>query len=244
MKQNYHAIALDKKDTGEMDRLYTFYTRENGLIRVPARSIRKSEAKLAAQVEDFVLAHITVVKNYGRGTLAGAVAEEYFDGLHMHYVALSCVDHVRKVFLTVVQEQERDEQIFGLLLAYLRKIEELSDIKDHEQNDEQIKWITYAFLIKLFGIQGYVFDVKKCVACEVLPTAHTRTVFDVHSGGMICGHCAQKTINVCAMDVDTIKSLRAIYNNHLSMLSKIVVHQTVNQQLQSIVTQIEKWIMR
>ena len=85
MKINYQAISLDKKDIAETDRFYTFYTKEVGLLQVPAKGIRKSQAKLAPQVEIFTFANISIAKNRGRGTLAGAVAESQFNDLKSSY---------------------------------------------------------------------------------------------------------------------------------------------------------------
>lgn len=239
MKYNYHAITLDKKEIGETDRLYTFYTRENGLMRVSARSVRKSEAKLAAQVEDFVLTHITIVKNYGYGTLAGAVAEDYFDELHTNFTALTCVDRARKVFLTLIREHDADARVFDLLASYLQMV---NDFAARSRNRD-VQWITSAFLIKLFGLQGYVFDAKRCGICLGVPQKHVRHVFDIHSGGVVCNACAQGP-HLCAADVDTIKSLRAIHDHALHRLGKIIVNDAVNRQLHAITVHIEQWIMR
>ncbi len=52
MEYRYTAIVLGKKEVGETDRLYTFYTREQGKVRVVAKGVRKPEAKLAGQLEN------------------------------------------------------------------------------------------------------------------------------------------------------------------------------------------------
>jgi DNA repair protein RecO (recombination protein O) len=244
VKQNYHAVTLDKRDSGEMDRLYTFYTLENGLMRVPARSIRRSEAKLAAQVEDFVFSHITIAKNYGRGTLVGAVAEEYFNNLRGSYEALLCVDHARRVLLSVIGEHDRDQKIFALLVSYLQKMEQLSRKEQSMQIDEQMWWMTYAFLLQLFELQGYIFDAKTCTLCREYPDVFTRNLFDARCGGLVCMHCIKDKNDVCMIDTDTIKSLRIIHDNHIDVLSKVIVHKDVNRQLGNIIAHIERWIMR
>jgi len=242
MKYNYHAITLDKRDIGETDRLYTFYTRESGLMRVPARAIRKGEAKLAAQVEDFVLSHITIAKNYGHGTLTGAVAEEYFVALHENYHALLCMDRARSVFLVTVGENDCDEHMFILFVRYISQLNILAQGNLCDENYIRMHWITNAFLIKLFALEGYTFDVKKCCICKKRVT-ETRNGFSISHGGVLCIHCFGKEC-ICYIDPDTLKAMRIIQDNKLRSLTKVVVHDKVYKQLERIVSDIEQWIMR
>lgn len=239
MKYNYHAITLDKRDIGETDRLYTFYTRESGLVRVPARGVRKTNAKLSAQVEDFGVVHVTVAKNYGRGTLAGAVAEEYFENLRNDYDALVCVDIARSVFLTIIDENEGDEKVFDLLAQYLHELDVLAG-----EGDEHVRmqWMTNAFLMNLFALQGYAFDASVCCVCKC-SLEERRNGFSAHRGGVICEKCFRGN-HYCYVDPDTVKALRVIQSNHFPSLTKVMIHDDVQRQMNVIVNDIERWVMR
>ncbi len=242
MKHNYHAIALDKIDISEADRLYTFYTLEKGLIRVPARSVRRGKAKLAMQVEDFVLSHITIAQNYGRGTLAGAVAEDYFVSLHENLEALECVDNVRTIFLSIMDENECDEHVFVLFIAYLEGMNKLAQKQNFKKYNTDLKWFTHAFLIKLFCLQGYDFHTHKCSICRG-KINEIKNGFSASSGGILCATCSCDEY-FCYIDPDTLKALRVIKSNNLKALSKVIIHEDVHKQLQNIVYNIEKWVMR
>lgn len=242
MKHNYHAITLDKRDIGEMDRLYTFYTLEHGLVRVPARSIRKIDAKLPAQVEDFVLTHITIAKNYGFGTLAGAVAEEYFDDLRGDYDALTCVDIARNVFLTIIGENEGDARVFYLLVEYLREMDTLAKKGALCENYVQMQWMTNAFLLNLFRVQGYDFDTKLCCVCKN-SIEKRRNGFSAHRGGIICAQCFGGN-QYCSVDPDTVKALRVVQSNHFTSLGKLIIHTDVQRQMSAVIHDIERWVMR
>ncbi len=242
MKYNYHAITLNKININEADRLYTFYTLENGLIHVPARSVRKGKAKLAMQVEDFVLSHITIAKNYGRGILAGAVAEDYFVFLHENFKVLECIDNVRTVFLSIMEENERDELVFELLVTYLQSMNKLAQKQNSKKYDTDLNWFTHAFLIKLFCLQGYEFNTHRCSICNS-KIDEIRNGFSVSSGGILCTTCSCNEY-FCYIDPDTLKALRIIKSNNLKSLSKIVIHENVHKQLHNIVYNITKWVMR
>jgi len=242
MKQNYHAITLDKIDIGEADRLYTFYTLEKGLVRVPARSVRKNNAKLTSQIEDFVLSHITIAQNYGRGTLTGAVGEKYFEYLRGDYNALVCVDRARSTVLAVIDENQIDKNVFLLLVEYLRHMDEVLSDKQVNSEGMQLEWITYVFLIKFFALQGYEFQLTKCSECKN-KIKETKNCFSVSSGGIVCKKCNRDKY-FSYVDPDTLKALRIIKNNHLDKTSKLLVNENVIVQLKQIVDNIERWIMR
>lgn len=243
VKHNFHAVTLDKYDISETDRLYTFYTLENGLMRVPARSVRKAHARLAMQVEDFTLAHITIAKNYGNGTLAGAVAEDYFGSMRYDLEALACVDRVRTTILSLIGEHESDPSIFDLLVKYLREIDQFASDVDNEQRHLQMSWITHAFLIQLFERLGYVFDLIHCVHCGN-GVAETQSSFSVSDGGLLCFACTQRSKEQHVICPDTIKSLRVIRANHIELLHKIIVNGIVNRQLNTLTNHIAQWVMR
>ncbi len=237
MKYNDYAIALQKHDIGETDRLYAFYTLEKGLMRVQAKSIRKMQAKLPTQVEDFMLSHITVAQNYGAGVLSGAVVEEPFVQLRSDYDALQCVDLVRRVFLKTVEEHAPDKKLFLLFVQYLREMDALS--RDGKPV-ARMEWITNAFLMRFFSLQGYAFHVSTCCVCGTRLRAE-KNGFSVHRGGIVCPQCF--AAHQCfAVNADTIKALRIIQTNQLSSLTKVMMHATVYKQMNVIVRDIVRWV--
>lgn len=242
MKKDYHAIVVDKKDIGEMDRVYTFYTRENGLLRTIARSVRKVDAKMASQVEDFTVVHVSIARSNGVGMLVGAVAEKYFTQIRQNFNALLCVDRARRIFLSLTPEHDADENIFDLFVNYLMEINELAHNPHIDRKNEQMEWITQSFLIQFYELSGYVFDTHVCCICHK-KVACTRNGFSAYKGGLICDQCSIGH-HVCIAGPDTIKALRIIHTNQLHALRKVVVHKDVHHQLGRITNEIAQWIMR
>lgn len=68
MKQTVtEGIILSRSNYGEADRIITFLTKDAGKISVIAKSVRKSQSKLAGSVELFSVSQITFIE--GRGEL-------------------------------------------------------------------------------------------------------------------------------------------------------------------------------
>lgn len=69
---NTKGIVLSERPRRESDRIYSILTREFGLIRAMALSVRKEKSKLRGLLEPFVLSKISLVrgKEYWRVTSA------------------------------------------------------------------------------------------------------------------------------------------------------------------------------
>lgn len=241
MKINYQAISLNKKDIAETDRLYTFYTKEVGLLHVPAKGIRKSQAKLAPQVEIFTFANIAVAKNRGRGTLAGAIAEHSFTDLKNNFEVLKDTYRAKDIFLRLMYGVETDPAVFDLFLEYLKVANELTK---SENIEGKIVWLTNSFLFKLYQSQGYNFSFVNCRECGKKISEQELNFFSTHVSGVVCQECGKKTKFKNRIDINTIKALRLVTGNNLDNLIKVSVDSKVNTQMSILVKDILEWVLR
>ncbi len=236
MKENYLAIALGKKDVGESDRQYVFYTREEGLLYVRARGVRKVGAKLASHIEDFMLTQIIIAKNFGPGTLAGASAENTFREIRMDYDAMCVLSHTRNLFIKLIQTKHKDQKIFDLFKRYL-------EVCTENLSKEKTAIFEQYFFLKLYEILGYRFPLARCRICEK-KLEQERNFLCPEQGGVLCSSCARTENYIIAMDINTLKLLRLVPHNNLNQLTKVEVSPIMQRQMQSVVRQTAQWIMR
>jgi DNA repair protein RecO (recombination protein O) len=239
MKENYYAISLGKKDIGEADRLYVFYTREKGLVRVSARGVRKASARLSGHIEDYSVSHISIARNNGPGTLAGAYSEHSFGAIRESYVALESLERVKKYVTRLVQAEQPDERIFVLLLTFFIIVESCAK----EGREAEVQFLANVFLLKLYDVLGYKFLLRQCATCGEKLTKD-RHVFSAYGGGVVCAACARNERFGITLDIDTQKTLRLIATNNLEQLQKVKVSDRVVQQSQSLANHIIEWILR
>lgn len=244
IKENYLAVCLGKKDIGEADRRYVFYTKEKGLFYVRARGVRKSSARLAAHIEDYMLTHIAVAKNQGPGTLAGAYVQTAYLGIRSQYDVLCLLGRMRDVFIRVMRTEQPDDKIFELLFTCLEVLEESM----HKDDDSHVSaLIIDAFLLKLFEHMGYRFPLTRCAVCSKR-LEQLRNFFSPYDGGVICHDCIRNPENhithavVC--DVSVLKVMRIIAEHDLTQITKVKIEKQTSKQLQIIIDQTAVWIMR
>lgn len=76
MYQKYftEALVLSSREVGEADRVYTLYTRDFGLVRARATSVRVAHSKMRYALQNLSLAHLALVRGKRGWRIAGATA--------------------------------------------------------------------------------------------------------------------------------------------------------------------------
>lgn len=238
MDFKYHGIILGKFDVAEADRIYTFYTQEEGKVRVLAKGVRKPQAKLAGFLEPITYGEIFISKNQGRGSITGALTLNSFSAIKSNLEATTRVFYIFKILEKLITQQERDEKVFRLLLAYLETLEKLSS----ENNEENIMDITtLGFLFKLLDGLGYKLEVEKCVSCgkKLKPEDN---FFSAGQGGVMCQDCARSVAERLKITPGAIKLVRIFLKNKIENFIKIKAEKENIRNLKIIANEAVRWV--
>lgn len=237
MEYKYTGIILNKRDIGETDRIYNFYTLEQGKISAIARGVRKAQSKLAGHLENFYLVDLTVMKNRGMGNIASAIVENNFKNLRNNLDSLEKVFRVTKILNRLINDQEKDANVFFLFLDYLSSLDKISD------NSDEIKknLITQGFIFKFLDFLGYKIETSRCVKCKG-KLSKNRNYFDYSQGGIICEKCATDANRVLPISNNSIKIIRIFFQNKISNLSKLKISPRESRELDHMSKTFIKWI--
>lgn len=118
-------IILSRTDFGEADRILTFLTPDHGKVKAIAKSVRKSQSKLAGGIELFSISDLTLI--VGRGEINTLISSR----LVCHYSNI--VKDIGRTklayeFLKVINkatEDKPEEAYFKLLGGSLEALDEL-----------------------------------------------------------------------------------------------------------------------
>lgn len=240
MELRYNAIVLKKKEVGETDRLYTLYTLEQGKVQVVAKGVRKSEAKLAGQLETLMQGLVIVAKGRGMGRIAGAVAEKNFPYLRTDGDILRRVLEVVSVFERLVEWDEADADIFWLLMLYLS----LADDFTKAGKKATIFLLTEGFLFQLFARLGYEIETGICVVSGKKLTSGEQHFFSPSAGGVLSGVHSRQFANAFAVSESVIKLMRLSVSHTLTSLARIRVNPAELRELRLVTTRFFEWIER
>jgi DNA repair protein RecO (recombination protein O) len=237
VEYKYHAIILSKFDVAETDRVYSAYTQEAGKVRLLAKGVRKSNAKLAGNLESLTFSEVFVARARGRGNVTGVIALQNFLRLKEDAASLEKVFSTLKIFNRLITEEEQDENIFALLLEYLRAMDAL----EAERAEEKREILAAGFLFKLLSGLGYEIQVKKCSVCAS-PLRSGENYFNAPSGGVICAGCGAREAGSLRVKDEVVKIIRIFLDNKMENLGKIRAGKESLNNLKIVLTAAVRWI--
>ncbi len=226
MEYRYTAIVLKKREVGETDRIYTFFTREAGKIASIAKGVRKSEAKLASAFETGSKVEVMIVRTRGLGKVAGAVLEESFTVLRQNFEALRLLLEALSIFDRLVEPEEKDETLYELLEEYLKTLSTLVSTG----REDKLTLVTEAFFFQLCFHLGYPLQLNVSVISGEKLRAGERYIISSSQGGVLGTHEATRVSDGLVVHEAVIKLLRLFGQHSLLALSKVAVSgETLNE---------------
>lgn len=228
MEYKYTGIILNKRNVGEMDRIYSIYTLEGGKIRTLAKSVRKAQAKLAASLENITLADITIARTRGLGKITGSIVEQNYSALKTNCDALMETFIALGTFEKIVDFENPDKEVFELLRNYLCTVDEAAQnyvgelpASRSKRTEEKFFLLRLGFTFKLLDLLGHSMEVNSCVICQS-PLTENFLSFSSSHGGVLCANCSEKNVgNTLPIKANTIKMMRLFLNNEIKNHGKI-----------------------
>jgi len=239
MEYKYTGIILNKKDIGETDRIYNIYTLEQGKISAIARGVRRPKAKLAGHLENFYLVDLTVMKNRGMGNIASSIVENNFKDLKNNLDSLVKVFQSTKILNRMINDQEKDMNVFFLFLDYLETLNKASGDEKHDEISKNL--ITQGFVFKLMDALGYKLEINRCVRCGG-GLSREMNFFDYSRGGIICANCARGSGSILPISENSIKIIRIFFQNKINNLLKLKINRRESIELKYIADTFIKWV--
>jgi len=117
-------IVIKRRNYREADKWLTVFSSEKGKIDVLARGIRKITSKRSGQLELFNLVNLQVAEGRRFNVAAEVVLVNSFPKFRRNLKSISSVYQFCEVIDALTPEEVRLENVFGLLLNFLKLAEE------------------------------------------------------------------------------------------------------------------------
>lgn len=239
MEYRFTAIMLRKREVGETDRLYTFYSYEQGKVTAIAKGVRKAEAKLASSLETATVAEIMVARTRGIGKITGAVLEQSFPGFHRAHLLLRETTRLLASVDRLVEPEEKDELLFLLLKKYL----ELAEWVAAEGRDiRQGRLLTEATTFQMFALLGYQLELGRCSVSQTRLSTGDRFFMSFERGGIVSAAHAHEVRDAQPISENAIKTLRLFATQSLDQIPKIVLDDQTLEELTRFRTAYLRWV--
>lgn len=114
MYQKYHteALVLGSYESGEADRTIVLFTRDFGLVRARATSVRSEKSKMRYAVQHYAQAYVSLIKGKRGWRLAGATAMKNAVG---DGDGIATFARVAELTVRLVAGEESNAHLFAVL---------------------------------------------------------------------------------------------------------------------------------
>ena len=215
MIKKYEGIVISEVDYKESSKIINILTKEDGVIGIVARGTKQVKNKLSGLTSKLTYGYFHI--NYHEKGLSNLIEVDLIDrfknirkDISMMSYSLYLLELAEKVY-----KHDNDKEIYEMLIASLKKID--------EGYDYQV--ITNIFELKMLDYLGIRPVIDECVSCG---NKQDIVTISSYRGGYLCKNCANGEV---ITNLKTIKLLRMFYYVDISKISKIEVADNIKQEL-------------
>ena len=214
-------IVLAMSLVGEYDRRLVILTKERGRITAFARGVRKSNNQLVSKTQLFVMGEFTLYEGRDAYTLKSVEAKEYFHELTYDMEKYCYGSYFCEVMSYLTREGERSTDYLNLLFVSLNALKKAMISP---------KLIRVIFEIKMLDVFGQGIQSYHCPVCGNEPSG----IFSAEAGGLVCIHCAGRTMHNIAVSDACVYTLKYINGQKFGTLYNFTVKDEVLEELENI----------
>ena len=213
-------IILSEVDYKESSKIINVLTKEYGIIGVIARGTKQIKNKLSGVTSKLTYGYFHI--KYKENGLSQLIEVDIIDSfksikkdINMTSYAIYILELADRVY-----KHEKNNNIYDLLIASLKKINEGYDYKV----------ITNIFELKMLDFLGIKPVVDECVMCG---NKNDIVTISSYRGGYICNKCVKDDPIV---NIKTIKLLRMFYYVDINKITKLDVSDNIKNELSRFIT--------
>tara|TARA_B100000029_G_scaffold504083_1_gene582281 strand:- start:80 stop:835 length:756 start_codon:yes stop_codon:yes gene_type:complete len=226
MTKNYFATGIISKSSnfGEADSIFHLITKEYGLVKAVAKSVRKPKSKLKGHLQtlNHVNAYLRKGKNLDLIIQVESVTTFKSIKKNLNFIAQAC--YMTELTESVISEDQPSPELFNLLVSSLKFL---------ETSKNRILLI-HCFEFQLLALSGFKLMFLECVNCqkEISKNSH---VFSPAQGGVLCPNCKKsENTKLINLSFTTLKILRNMSRENFSLLLEISPPKNIINELSRI----------
>ena len=209
------AIILTRCLFRECDSLITIYGKNSGKLDLVARGTAKITSKLSGHLEPISLSDLMIINGKQFNYIGGAVCNNSFFNIKNDFNKIELAGKTINIINKTIKLSEPDENIFKLLLNYLKIL------NNQKINQHNFEFIYYIFILKLLVNLGYTPEFYNCIYCKEKIKPNNNFI-SIANGGLVCENCKNKfKKNKLTISDNCIKILRIIIKNDFQKIIKL-----------------------
>lgn len=215
MIKKIEGIIVSEVDYKESSKIINVFSPTDGVIGILARGTKKVKSNLSGVTSKLTYGYFHV--NYKENGLSTLMEVDIIDGFKKIRRSIDLISYASYLLelSSMVYKHDNDIEIYNLLIASLKKIEEGYDYEV----------ITNILELKLLTYLGIKPVIDSCVSCG---NKNEIVTISSYRGGYLCKNCAHDEVIV---NIKTIKLLRMFYYVDINKISKLDISDNIKKEL-------------
>lgn len=215
MIKKIEGIVVSEIDYKESSKIINVLTPEYGVIGLIARGTKQVKSKLSGVTSKLAYGYFHVnFKENGLSNLMEVDIIDRFKNIRKDINLMSYSVYLLEL-ADRVYKHDNDSEIYNMLIASLKKIDEGFDYKV----------ITQIFELKMLDFLGIRPVIDECVNCG---NKQDIVTISSYRGGYLCKNCVH---GEAIVNIKTIKLLRMFYYVDISKIDKLEIADNIKHEL-------------
>lgn len=136
MRRSYsdEAIVLARRNFSEADRILSVFSRNHGRVSLIAKGVRRPSSRKRGHIEIFSQIKFHAEKGRGLGIMTEAEIIDSFGEIRKNLKKVAVAYYLMEVIGRTINEDERNTQLYEILLNYLNKLKNESRLLSLRKN--------------------------------------------------------------------------------------------------------------
>ena len=170
------AVVIRTHKLGEVDRIVTLLTKNNGQVRAVAKGVRKTSSRIGARLEPFTVVDVQLYQGRTLDTVSQVEQlSNYGSVIIADYATYTAATAVLEAAERLTREDSSSQQ-FMLVVGALRAL----SLKENASDQ-----ILDSYLLRALAISGWIGNLENCQGCG----SDSPVAFSVHTGAVSCTSC-------------------------------------------------------
>lgn len=225
MLHRTEGIVLKSIPFAEADLIVTFLTLDYGLIKVFAKSPRKTGSRFGSSLEPLTYSRISYwgKENKDLPRLTQSDIIKNFQSLREELECFFDILKIIELTLGIIPEREPHNEVFHLLLNTLNKVEGILE------NRGQWKTAILFYTIRLLDLSGFGPRLNGCARCNC-----SGLNFYISQGSVLCENCASTSDHI-RLTPQIVRFYEALRKWDISKIERIRLTEPVARELHRII---------
>ena len=215
MIKKIEGIIITEVDYKESSKIINIFSPTDGIVGILAHGTKKIKSKLSGVTSKLTYGYFHV--NYKENGLSTLIEVDIINGFKKTRKSIDLISYASYLLelSSMVYKHDNNPEIYNLLIASLKKIEEGYDFEV----------ITNILELKLLVYLGIKPVIDNCVNCG---NKQDIVTISSYKGGYLCKNC---THNEPIVNIKTIKLLRMFYYVDIKKSSKLEISKNIKKEL-------------